>query len=95
MSRLIYINVKGSTRTTVEAAAIESQPVNERQQANIDYYLKRQEYLRAVRLTYSTARMLAATDADEAHPLRTNEETAKVFEYLGRLVREQATDPPS
>jgi hypothetical protein len=39
----------------------------------------------------STARLLAARDADEVHPLRTEEEATEVVEYLWRLEREQAT----
>jgi hypothetical protein len=35
--------------------------------------------------------MLAARDADHAHPLRTEEEGSEVFDYLRRLDQEQAT----
>jgi hypothetical protein len=34
--------------------------------------------------------MLAARDADQAHPLRTEEEGLEVFDYLRRLEQEQA-----
>jgi hypothetical protein len=34
---------------------------------------------------------LAARDADETHPLRSEEETTEVVEYLWRLEREQST----
>jgi hypothetical protein len=40
---------------------------------------------------YWAARMLAARDADHAHPLRSEEEGAQVSDYLRRLVgREQS-----
>ena len=44
----------------------------------------------------TVARMLAARDADQAHPLRTEEEGSEVFEYLRRLEREgTAAESPS
>lgn len=64
--------------------------MNERQQSHIDYYLQRLAYWQARKPAHSTARLLAARDADEAHPLRTEEEAAEVIEYLRRLEREQA-----
>lgn len=69
---------------------IESRSMNERQQSHIDFYLQRLEYWKGRRPAYSTARLLAARDADEAHPLRTEEEATEVVEYLWRLEREQA-----
>lgn len=63
--------------------------MNERQQAHIDYYLQRLEYWKERKPTCSTARLLAARDADEAHPLRTEEEATEVVEYLQRLEQEQ------
>jgi hypothetical protein len=39
--------------------------------------------------TTSTARLRAARDADETHPLRTDEEATEVVEYLCRLKQEQ------
>ena len=63
--------------------------MNERQQAHIDYYLERLAYWKGRRPAQSTARLLAARDADEAHPLRTEEEATEVVEYLSRLEREQ------
>ena len=62
--------------------------MNERQQAHIDYYLRRLEYWKSRKPATTTARLLAARDADEAHPLRTEEEAAEVVEYLWRLGRE-------
>lgn len=59
--------------------------MNERQQAHIDHYLRRLEYWQAHPPTRSTPRMLAARDADEAHPLRTEEEATEVIEHLRRL----------
>src|SRR5215207_4078594 len=44
--------------------------MNERRQAHIDFYLERLEYWRSYRPHHSTARLLAARDADEAYPLR-------------------------
>jgi hypothetical protein len=69
---------------------IECPGMNERQQSHIDYYLQRLEYWKGRRPASSTARLLAARDADEAHPLRTEEEATEVVEYLRRLEREQA-----
>lgn len=40
---------------------------------------------------YSTAKLLAARDSDEAHPLRTEEEATQIVEHLRRLEREQTT----
>jgi hypothetical protein len=64
--------------------------VNQRQQSHIDYYLQRLEYWKSRKPTYSTARLLAARDAEEAHPLRTEEEAKEVVEYLRRLEGEQS-----
>jgi hypothetical protein len=63
--------------------------MNERQQSHIDHYLERLEYRRKRKPASSTARLLAARDADVAHPLRTEEEATEVVEYLSRLEREQ------
>ena len=71
-------------------AVLESPVMNERQQAHINFYLQRLEYWKGRKPAYSTARLLAARDADEAHPLRTEEEATEVVEYLWRLEREQA-----
>jgi hypothetical protein len=70
---------------------IKSSPMNERQQAHLDYYLQRLEHWMGRKPTYSTARLLAARDADEAHPLRTEEEATEVVEHLWRLERGEAT----
>jgi hypothetical protein len=64
--------------------------MNERQQAHIEFYLERLDYWQGRKPASSTARLLAARDADEAHPLRTEEEATEVVEYLWRLEREQA-----
>lgn len=71
---------------------LESSVMNERQQAHIDFYLQRLEYWKSRKPAYSTVRLLAARDADEAHPLRTEEEATQVVEYLWQLEREQAAD---
>jgi hypothetical protein len=71
-------------------AVIKSLVMNERQQSHIAFYLERLGYWKQRRPTGSTARLLAARDADEAHPLRTEEEATEVVEYLWRLEREQA-----
>lgn len=59
--------------------------MNERQGAHIDYYLRRLEYWKTRKPACSTARLLAARDADEAHPLWSEEEATEVVEYLRRL----------
>lgn len=62
--------------------------MNERQQAHISYFLERIEYWRKQKREETVARMLAARDADHAHPLRSEEEGSEVFDYLRRLERE-------
>ncbi len=64
--------------------------MNERQWAHIDHYLQRLEYWKDRRPAYSTARLLAARDADAAHLLRSEEEATEVVEHLLLLEREQA-----
>jgi hypothetical protein len=66
--------------------------MNERQQAHIDYYLERLNYWQGRKPPGSTPRLMAARDADEAHPLRSEEEATEVVEYLWRIEREQAID---
>jgi hypothetical protein len=66
--------------------------MNERQQAHIDYFLGRIEYWKGLGRDYWVARMLAARDADHAHPLRSEEEGAEVFEYLSRLEQRQSAE---
>ena len=61
--------------------------MNERQQAHIDFYLERLDYWRTHRPHQSTARLLAARDADEAHPLRTEDEATEVVEHIRQLER--------
>ena len=68
---------------------MELTPMNERQQAHVDYFLERFEYWRGLGRDYWAARMLAARDADHRHPLRSEEEGAEVFDYLRRLDEEQ------
>jgi hypothetical protein len=63
---------------------IECRATNERQQAHVDYYLQRLEYWKGRKPNGSTARLLAAWGADEANPLRTEEEATEVVEYLWR-----------
>ena len=64
--------------------------MNERQQAHITFFLERVEYWKVLGREYWAARMLAARDADHAHPLRTEEEGSEVFDCLRRLEEEQA-----
>jgi hypothetical protein len=64
--------------------------MNERQQAHISYFLERVEYWRGLKREEMVARMLAARDADHAHPLRSEEEGSEVFDYLRRLDQGQA-----
>lgn len=68
---------------------IRSLPVNERQQAHINYFLERIEYWRVLKRDQTLARMLVARDADDAHPLRNEEEGSEVFDYLRRLERDE------
>ena len=63
--------------------------MNERQQAHSDFYLERLEYWQRRKPSGSTPRLMAARDADEAQPLRSEEEATEVVEYLWRLEREQ------
>lgn len=69
---------------------IKSPTMNERQQAHVTYFLGRVEYWKGLKREYWSARMLAARDADQAHPLRSEEEGAEVFDYLRRLEEEEA-----
>lgn len=64
--------------------------MNERQQAHITYFLERIKHWRGLKRDYWAARMLAARDADQSHPLRSEEEGMEVFDYLCRLEEEQA-----
>lgn len=66
--------------------------MNDRQQAHVEFYLTRLAYRRSHRPHNSTARLLAARDADEAHPLRTEEDATEVAENLWRLEPERAAD---
>jgi hypothetical protein len=59
--------------------------MNERQQAHIDFYLERLEYWQTHKPNQSIARLLAARDADEAHPVRNEEEATAVIEHLRHL----------
>ena len=65
--------------------------MNERQQAHINYFLKRVEYWLDLKREYWAARMLAARDADHAHPLRSEDEGSEVFDYLRRLEEQEET----
>ena len=65
--------------------------MNERRQAHIDFYLERLEYWRSYRPHHSTARLLAARDADEAYPLRM-EAATEVVEYLRRVEQEESAE---
>lgn len=73
-----------------DTAVIRSQRMNERQQAHIDYFLERIAHWKAKNRDETTARMLAARDADHAHPMRNEEEATEAFDYLRRLEREQS-----
>jgi hypothetical protein len=63
--------------------------MNERQQSHINYFLERISYWRNQKRDETTARMLAARDADHEHPLRSEAEGVEVFEYLRRLEQEE------
>jgi hypothetical protein len=71
------------------SAVLESPAMNERQQAHIDFYLERLKYWQGRKPHGSTARLMAAGDADEAHPLRSEQEATEVVEYLLRLERQE------
>lgn len=64
-------------------------PVNERQQAHIDYFLERLDHWLSLKREYWAARMLAARDADQKYPLRSEEEGAPVFDHLRHLDEER------
>ena len=66
--------------------------MNERQQAHIDYFLERIRYWEGLKRDKWTARVLAARDADQAHPLGSEEEGSEVFDHLRRL--EEAAERP-
>lgn len=88
-------SVKGTPHLVHERycpLVLESPVMNERQQAHIQFYLQRLEYWKDRKPASSTARLLAARDADEAHPLRTEEEATEVVEYLWRLERGQTAE---
>ena len=59
--------------------------MNERQRAHVAYFLERLGYWQRLKRDVTVARLLAARDADHAHPLRSEAEGAEVFEYLRRL----------
>ena len=82
----------GSRRRVCPRRSDKISSMNERQRSHIDYYLQRLEYWKSRKPACSTARLLAARDADEAHPLRTEEEATEVVEYLWRLEREQTAN---
>ena len=63
--------------------------MNKRQQAHVNYYLERLDYWETHKRTGTTSRLLAARDADEKHPLRTEEEATDVVEHLRRLEERQ------
>lgn len=75
-------------------AVIKSRSMNERQQAHIDYFLKRLEYWTGKKSDQWHARLLAARDADNTYPLRTEEEGTEVFDYLSALERGQGAESP-
>jgi hypothetical protein len=66
--------------------------MNERQWAHINYFLERVEYWRRLKPDVTTARILAARDADDAHPLRSEEEGSEVFDYLRWLELESSAE---
>jgi hypothetical protein len=71
---------------------IRSPAMNERQRAHIDYFLERVEHWRRLKPDGTVARMLASRDADDAHPLRSEEEGSEVFDYLRRLELEGSAE---
>lgn len=69
-------------------------PMNERQQAHIHFFLERIDYWKGRNRDGTTARMLAARDADLTHPMRNEEEAVEAFAYLRELERERAAGRP-
>lgn len=69
--------------------------MNERQQAHIDYFLERIEYWKGRNRDETTARMLAARDADNVYPMRNEEEAVEAFAYLRELEHGRAGGRPS
>lgn len=59
--------------------------MNERQQAHINYFLERYRNYRRLHRDIWVSRLLAAQNADEKYPLRTEEEAKEVVDYLGRV----------
>ena len=53
------------------------------------YFLERVEYWRKLKRDVTAARMLAARDAGDWRPLRSEEEGSEVFGYLRRLEPER------
>lgn len=66
--------------------------MNERQQAHVDYFLERLGYWENKKPDRWHARLLAARDADNTYPLRTEEEGTEVFDYLNKLERESIAE---
>ena len=87
--RSVVSVVKGQSRES-SGNRRDEMTMNERQQAHVAHYLERLAYWQAHKPTQSTPRMLAARDADEAHPLRTEEEATEVIEHLRQLERREA-----
>jgi hypothetical protein len=87
--KVIYERRRGVNHPRVGRAVIESFAMNERQQYHIDFYLERLEHWRTHKPNNSTARLLAARDADEAHPLQSEQEATAVVEYLRRLEKQE------
>ncbi len=56
--------------------------MNERQRNHINYFLERLAHWGSIKNGNWTARMLAARDADDHYPLRTEEEAEAVIRYL-------------
>ena len=65
--------------------AREVDELNERQRDHVNYFLERLAHWKLVREQVSMCRMLAARDADEKYPLRSEGEAQEVFTYLERL----------
>jgi hypothetical protein len=55
--------------------------MDERQRAHVNYFFERGDYWRRLVRDETTAKMLAARDADHAHPRRTEEKGSAVFDY--------------
>ncbi len=56
--------------------------MNAQQQLHLDYFLERRAHWRTLRDDETACRLLAARDADEKYPIRTEEEMDEILTVL-------------